>query len=166
MKISILILPLITCLYTQEKVNLNEVRALYFKSADDRSAAEKLSALLSSADSTANPLIVCYKGASEMMKAKYYINPLKKYAAFKNGRVLIETAIRRDPVNVEEHFLRFTIQSNLPGFLGYNENIAADKKTLINKMPSVDDIELKKLMINYLEENKYFTPVDIKQLKQ
>ena len=144
---------------------LTEVRELYYKAAADKQAAVKLSLLLSPVDTGSLPLFVCYKGASEMMKAKYAVNPFNKLTAFKSGKVLIEKSIKRDTANIEMRFIRFSIQSNLPDLLGYNTSLTADKMMLLAKISSTADTSLKRIVINYLANPKYCTEDEIKKLK-
>ena len=140
----------------QEGAKLSEIRKLYFKSADDKNSADSLSLLLSTIDTNSMPTLACYKGASIMMSARHMINPINKLSAFRVGKVFIESAIRHSGTSVETHFIRFSIQSNLPVFLGYNQDLNADKKILINGIGSLDSQEYRTLIITYLSKNKYF----------
>jgi hypothetical protein len=67
-----------------------------------------------------DPVLIAYKGAAEMTMANCVGNPWKKYQYFKKGKEKIETAITKYPDNFEIRYLRFAVQSNLPGFLNYN----------------------------------------------
>lgn len=165
MKILVLLCSFVALQLSQGEPKLAEVRCLYFKSADEKAAAGKLYALLEPVDSSCTPVMVCYKGAAEMMRARYSLNPIHKYSAFKNGRSLIESAIKRDSTDIETRFIRFSIQSNLPEFLNYDQSLTKDKKMLIHGIPTVADTLLKKLMVNFLAGNKYVTKEELNQIR-
>lgn len=160
-----LILLLIIHPLKQQEPSLSEVRKLYFRSDGDKNSAYSLSLLLLTIDTNSTPTLVCYKGASIMMNARFTINPFNKFSAFRKGRLFIESAIKHSGSNVETHFIRFCIQSNLPGFLAYNQDLNADKKILINGISSLDSPELRTSMVCYLSKNRYFSKEEIKKLR-
>jgi len=149
----------------QLDTGLVEIRGMYAQAATDKGASEKLTAVLSKIDTTSPPVFVCYKGASEMVRAKYLFNPLNKMGKFNTGKTLIEFAVKHDPENIEVRFVRFCIQVNLPAFLNYSSNIGEDKKYLIDNINHVDDIDLKKNIINFLSNPKYCTEEEIERIK-
>ncbi|MBB5645282.1 hypothetical protein [Pedobacter cryoconitis] len=145
---------------------ITELRALYYQSATDKAAASKLQELLSKVDDKSSELLICYKGVAEMMQAKYTMSPISKYRKFKKGKEFIENAVTLDPGNLEIRFLRFTIQTNLPSFLGYNDQITADKNILIKNLDQLRDQPLKQLVINYLFASKHLTEKERNHLKK
>ncbi|WP_367867218.1 hypothetical protein [Pedobacter sp. WC2423] len=145
---------------------IKQLRVLYYQSATDKAAASKLQDLLSNVDDQSSELLICYKGVAEMMQAKYTISPISKYRRFKKGKEFIESAVALDPENLEIRFLRFTIQSNLPSFLGYNDQITADKKILIKNLDQIHDQPLKQLVINYLFASKHITEKERNDIKK
>ncbi|CAF1687547.1 unnamed protein product [Didymodactylos carnosus] len=66
----------------------------------------------------------------------------------------MENAIARDTLDVEMRVLRYAIQSNAPGFLGYNSNLQNDKAFLIANYNRVDDAALKLMITNALAAAK------------
>lgn len=142
-----------------------KLRKLYYQAAEDKAAVKKLSTLLSNVNDKSPAILLSYKGATEMMEAKYAINPITKLSKFNKGKQNIEKAVLIDPQQVEVRFLRFSIQTNLPSFLGYNEHIKTDKQILINSIVKIDDEQLKENVINYLLISKQCTNEEIKKLK-
>jgi hypothetical protein len=134
----------------QSAVSVKEARDAYFGSSKGKIEALKFEKLLDSVADSAVPVLLCYKGASEMMKAKNAANPISKYSFFKRGKVLIETGLARDSSSVESHFIRFSIQRNLPGFLHYKGNITQDSLLVANELPNIKDDDLK------FKINEYF----------
>jgi hypothetical protein len=96
--------------------------------------------------------------------AKYVSNPISKLSKFNEGKSLLEKCIEKDGKNVELHFLRFTVQSNAPKFLGYNSSLLLDKNFLLNALPTVNDKQLKNIVITFLKSSSYLTNTEKQQL--
>lgn len=93
-----------------------------------------------------------YSAIAEMASAQYEINPINKLASFNSGKILLENAIKLDPLNIELRYLRMCIQDNAPFFLGYNKNLKADTKYLISNLKSIkrSDLDLYSRIYSYL----------------
>lgn len=133
-----------------ENPDVSQLRALYYNAASNKDAAFKLARILKTVNKESPAILVCYKGVSEMMQAKYLLNPLTKMNKFINGKRLIENAVKTNPQGVEIRFLRFCMQTNLPDFLGYNAHINKDKIFLMNNLNHIEDTELKQNISAYL----------------
>ena len=151
---------------SHQDTGLAEIRALYSQAAFSKNVSEKLSLMLAKVDSLSEPFLICYKGASEMIEAKYLFNPFSKLNTFNKGKTLIELAVKRDTGNLEVRFLRFGIQVNIPSYMKYSNNIEEDKKLLISGIATVADPELKKNIVTYLSNPKFCTEEEIKKLKE
>lgn len=149
-----------------ETPDLAKIRSLYDKAPASKASWKELNNLLSSVDNKSSALLVCYKGAVVMMEAKYVINPINKLSRFNRGKKLIEEAITRDPLDLEIRFLRFSIQTNLPSFLGYNDEIDKDKLFLLKNVVKETDQVLKNNVINYLGKSGLCTDEELKKIKQ
>ncbi|RYE41521.1 MAG: hypothetical protein EOP48_23905 [Sphingobacteriales bacterium] len=145
--------------------DIPEVRNLYHKAATSKKSWTQLSKLLSPVDNKSSALLVCYKGAADMMEAKYVINPWSKLNSFRAGKKLIEEAVKRDSKNMEIRFLRYSVQTNLPSFLDYNDDIDADKSFLIKNLYKMEDKTLKNSIIQYLSVTKACTEEEINRLR-
>jgi len=138
----------------QSAVSVKEARDAYFDSSKGKIEALKFGKLLDSVDNNAVPVLLCYKGASEMMKAKNAVNPISKYSFFKCGKMMIEAGVARDTLCLESHFIRFSIQRNLPGFLGYNGNLTQDSILIARGLPNINDNDLKIKITEYFSRLK------------
>jgi len=145
--------------------DIQELRQLYYQAAMSKKSWKQLSKLLSPVDTKSPAVLVCYKGVSEMMEAKYLISPWSKLNSFRSGKRLIEEAVRRDSQNAEIRFLRYSVQTNLPSFLDYKDDMESDKKFLIANAGNIKDKVLKNNIIQYLCEIKTCTEEEIKRLK-
>jgi len=148
------ILETILFLFIQSEVSVMQVRDAYFGSAKGVAGAKKFEKLLDSVREEAAPVLLCYKGAAEMLKAKNAVSPISKYSFFKRGKALIEAGISRDTSCLESHFIRFSIQRNLPGFLGYDRNIMQDSMTVAKGLPELNDEDLKARIVGYFNRLK------------
>ncbi|MEJ7559716.1 MAG: hypothetical protein WKF66_15510 [Pedobacter sp.] len=166
MKTLLLITGILMGMVTKDQPKIDTVRSLFYQAAKDKTSAKKFLNALSVVDNNSSPVLVCYKGVAEMMQAKHVLSPFSKLQKFKTGKTLIEKSIKRDPNDLELRFLRFSIQSNLPEFLGYDQAISADKVKLINGYSSIKDDELRQCVVNYLTASKYCTVAELKKIKR
>lgn len=143
---------------------IQEVKSLFQASAKSKTAADQLLKLLAEVTESSSPLLIGYKGAAEMMQAKYAWSPISKVKRFNNGKHLIETAVKKAPDHLEIRFLRLAIQTNLPAFLNYNDDIQNDKKFVLSNLKNSKDKTLKQNIVKYLSTSKYCTAEEKKEL--
>lgn len=160
-----LILMMVSIFFSMSDVEVATLRKLYYEAAENKTAVKKLSALLAKVDENSDAILIGYRGATEMMEAKYAFNPVTKLSRFNKGKTYLEKAIKKEPKQVELRFIRFSIQTNLPSFLGYNDHIKSDKNLLFNAVPSLTDKQLKNNIIDYLIISKHCNQEEIKKLK-
>ena len=79
-------------------------------------------------------------------------------------------AATADPHNIEIRFLRFSIEHNVPGFLGYNKNLATDRQEMINQLNDKNygtaNRPLTIQIIKFLINSKRCTPAENETLHQ
>jgi hypothetical protein len=85
-----------------------------------------------------------------MLMAKHAFNPFSKLSYFKKGKLMLESAIKADQTNVELRFLRYTIQTNVPGFLNYSSDKNLDRTFITQSLARLKDQELKKIISEFL----------------
>ncbi|MES2827924.1 MAG: hypothetical protein V4687_07210 [Bacteroidota bacterium] len=166
MKFVILLLLLRVSVPVYGEPELSAVRKLFYMAAVESSASVEFSKTLKSVNENSSALMFCYKGAAHMMEAKYAFNPITKFIKFSKGKSAIERSIAREQENLEMRFLRFSIQVNLPGFLGYNDQIQADKLKLLSKINDLDDKFLKEKITAYLIASKRCSQAELKKLQR
>lgn len=113
-------------------------------------ACTKMISLLAPFNETNNPLLFGYRGGATMLMAKHAFNPFSKLSYFKKGKLMLKSAINADQTNVELRFLRYTIQTNVPGFLNYNSDKNLDRTFISQSLPKLKDQELKKIISEFL----------------
>lgn len=141
------------------------LRQLYARAALSKTAARQLQQRALTIDSNSAPLLYCYKGANEMIQAKHALNPMVKLEKFNRGKTWITAAIQRDTTDLEMRFIRFSVQSNLPVFLGYRDEVIGDKIFLLRHIKACQDTELKKMIVNYMTTAGSLTPAERKGLE-
>ena len=127
---------------------LGKLRSLYNFAAENKTKAKELLTIAESRSAT-NTLFKGYQGAAKILMANHASYPLQKWNLFKEGKKILESAISEDRRNIELRYLRLTIQTNVPDFLGYSGDIDQDKIFLKKEIDQLADKELKQIINNY-----------------
>ena len=106
------------------------LRRHYEQAATDKAAGEKFYNLLHDYQQQ-NALVLGYKAASEAIKARD-ASMLNKLSYVQNAARTFEQAVSLNPASAEIRFLRFSVESNLPPFLGLSKHVEEDKLFLLN----------------------------------
>ena len=110
------------------------------------------------------PLTTAYMGALDALKAKHSWNPYSKIKYLNTSEKLMQQAVNADPHNIEILFIRFSIQHNVPAFLGYGKNLVGDREQMItqigNKNYGTADRELTINIIKFLIDSKRCSPAE------
>lgn len=149
--------------YNKELPSITEIRNLYEKSLKSEDDCQKLIDLLEPYKK--DPLYLGYSGCATMMMAKHTFSPFSKLSYFKKGKLMLEDAINADEKNFELRFLRFTAQTNMPSFLGYNDSIEKDKKFILNSFSQIKDVSLEDYVLPALQKSKDLTQSEKEKLK-
>ena len=78
------------------------------------------------------PLVIAYLGTLDALKAKHCWNPYYKLRFLSASAKQMQAAIAADPHNLEIRFMRFSIEYNVPGFLGYSRDLDTDREEMIS----------------------------------
>ena len=144
-------------------INVIEIRNLYEIAAENKEASTKLGKMLAMVKDD-DALLLGYKGASIMLEANHVFNPITKLNRFNKGKLFIEKAIKMDVANSELRYIRLTIQTNIPGFLGYSKSIEQDKMLLISQLEKLKDRDLRHRIVNYLSIAKICTTEELRKI--
>jgi hypothetical protein len=144
------------------------LRRQYEQAAADKEAGEKFYNLLR--DYKANDAIVlAYKAASEAIKARD-ASMLNKLTYVQQAANTFEQAVALDPTNAEIRFLRFSVESNLPAFLGLSKHVDEDKAFLLaaalQHPRSGLDEEAFRTVRGFLVSRKHVSEAQAEQLAQ
>ncbi|OGX81466.1 hypothetical protein BEN47_05840 [Hymenobacter lapidarius] len=106
------------------------LRRHYEQAAADKTAGEKFYKLLADYKER-DALVLGYKGAAEAIRARD-ASMFNKMTYVQDAARTFEQAVSLDPQNPEIRFLRFSVESNLPAFLGLSKHVDEDKEMLLN----------------------------------
>jgi hypothetical protein len=136
-------------------VDIQTVREIYAKAADNEALADKLYQWLRKQDLSNQAILLAYLGASEALKAKNAFFPFVKLDYIQQAQATFAQAVKLAPEDIEIRFLRLTIEANTPNFLGFSSNVDADKALIIkNIRTSETHLAMKQAIADYLLKSK------------
>jgi hypothetical protein len=107
-------------------------------------------------------VITSYLATLSACKAKLSWNPYMKLKHLNSAEATYKTAVSTDPHNIEIRFLRFSVEHNVPGFLGFNKDLVADSREIITQLDKRNygtaDKDLTVAIIKFLLQSKRCTP--------
>ena len=168
---SILAILMITSSLTafSQQVTIDRLRYLYFDEWVDKCGAEALVDYTEHVDEDAKPVFRAYRGAGLATTANCTTWPVSKISRFNKGKDLLEGAVAEVPENLEVRFLRYTIQKNIPRFLGY-DNLEEDREFVLDRLTlqlkNGNKDELADRILNYFYETKEFTKEQLQDLEK
>ncbi len=149
-------------------IDINEMRIAFTKSVEDETLTRKWVSILKETPKL-SPLEKGFAGAFETLLAKHAWNPYFKLDYLKKGSQKLNLAILEDKESIELRFLRYSIEHYLPTFLGYGQNIQADKKLIINQINNYQkqNLDLKTILViaKFLLESKRCNEQEIKLIQ-
>ncbi|RYE22109.1 MAG: hypothetical protein EOP42_24895 [Sphingobacteriaceae bacterium] len=116
------------------------------------------------------PLVTAYFGALEALKAKNSWNPYNKIKYLNLSGKTVQQAVNASPDDMEIRFVRFSIQSNLPHFLGLAKDLDADKNQILHQLKqknygSADTLFVQNI-IKFMIDSKQCSPQETAFLHQ
>jgi len=133
--------------------------------AEDEKVAQTFYNQMSPVNDSSPPILIGFKAISILIMGKHAFNPYTKLKHFYRGKEMLDKAIALE-TNLELHFLRFAVQTNIPSFLPYTGDIEYDKKYIFLNLGKSKDKDLIKRIILYLSQTKYCSDADLKQILQ
>ena len=94
-----------------------------------------------------------FMGTMLMKKAGLGGSPSTKLHLFKEGRKMLEGAIKKNPDNAEFRFLRLMVQEYAPGILGYKNDTEKDSEYIRKSYKSLPG-EVQQAIANYSKKSK------------
>ncbi|UEG53868.1 hypothetical protein LLH06_02625 [Mucilaginibacter daejeonensis] len=165
---SLLPLLLLTNLAFADIPEPKVIRRQLLQALEKKTLTDSLYTVLT-AEADKSPLTVAYIGAVQALKAKHAWNPYYKVKYLNDAEKTFKTAVSREPDNIEIRFMRFSIEHNVPGFLGYNKNLTADRDAMITQLNKKHytsaDPELVHTIIKFLIDSDRCTPAQVQKLR-
>ena len=130
------------------------VNRVSFYKAMEESKKELVNAQLMELKTAPVEIRDAFTGAMLMKKSGFNAPPAIKVRLFKEGRKMLEAAIKQYPDNAEFHFLRLVIQEHAPGILGYKNDLQKDSEFIQKSYKSLPE-ELQQIMADYSKKSKF-----------
>ncbi|BAV07475.1 hypothetical protein SAMN05421788_109171 [Filimonas lacunae] len=143
---------------------LDEIRSQYALSVTDKQVCKRMIVMLQS--TTQQPVSLAYLGAFQAIWANHTWNPLEKLSSFKKGKRNIEKAVATGGNEVEIHFVRLSIQYNVPKMLRYHSEINADKNFILSHYASIPNSSLRLLILQFFQKTDLLTEAELSRLSQ
>ena len=144
------------------------LRRHYELAAADKAAGEKFYKLLADYKDR-DALVLGYKAAAEAIRARD-ASMFNKLTYVQDAAKTFEQAVGLDPQNPEIRFLRFSVESNLPAFLGLSKHVDQDKEMLLSAALSHPgsglDSEAFRTVRNFLVERGHVSEEDAQRLNK
>lgn len=128
-------------------------RSAFYKALEDhdKSMVNIQLEVLKSAPEGLKPAFI---GAMLMKRAEFGGTAASKLHYFKEGRKMLESAIKADPENTEFRLLRLIIQEHAPNFLGYRNNVDQDGEYIRKSYKALPD-EVQQAILHYSKKSKF-----------
>lgn len=126
----ILFLLLNTMSIQADTILLKELRTNYPKAVYDAKLTDALYEKMK--NKKLSPAELAYFASFDALKAKHAWNPYSKFEYVTQFDKKITEAVKLEPKNIEIRYLRFSIQKNIPSYLGFSNNILEDQKTIVD----------------------------------
>ena len=131
-------------------VDVVQLRQLYYKANESEEFCDRFCQQVGAIGERSEPIFLCYKAMASFLRCRRVLNPYSKFSSFNDGKKLLEHAIRNDPNNVEIRFMRFSVQSQAPRLLSYNDNLKEDKALVLGCWKKIADNDLKEKIRSFM----------------
>ena len=108
------------------------LRRQYQQAAASKEGGEKFHQLMA-AYTQHDAVVLAYKAAAEAIRARD-ASMFNKLTYVQQAAKLFDEAVRRDDDNAEVRFLRLSVESNLPAFLGLSQHVEDDRQFLVRTL--------------------------------
>lgn len=112
--------------------DLLTLRRHYQQAAADKAAGEKFYQMMSGYEGS-EALPLAYKAAAEAIRARD-ASMFNKLTYAQAATRLFDQAVAADATNAEVRFLRFSVESNIPSFLGLSAHVEEDRQFLLDAL--------------------------------
>lgn len=112
--------------------DLATLRRHYEQAAADKAAGEKFYQLMSSYQGS-EALPLAYQAAAEAIRARD-ASMFNKLTYVQAAARTFDKAVAADASNPEIRFLRFSVESNVPAFLGLSPHVEEDRQFLLDAL--------------------------------
>jgi hypothetical protein len=146
--------------------SLSNLRRQYREAAANKEAGEKFYQHMA-AYRDQDAVVLAYKAAAEAIRARD-ASMFNKLTYVQNATKQFDQAVKLDSDNAEIRFLRLSVESNLPSFLGLSQHVDEDRQFLVNTLlqhpKSGMDAESFGLVRNFMVDRGHVSEADAQKL--
>ncbi|HRG57419.1 MAG TPA: hypothetical protein PK323_00590 [Bacteroidia bacterium] len=139
--------------------DINFIRREFNLAIDNEEKANFLYKTLAKSAPSSNSLQYAYLGATEALLAKHSFNPLTKMNYVNSALNKLNSAVVQNKNDIEIRFMRFSVESELPRYLGISKHLEEDKNVIINGLikgrTESDQYSMYKVFAGKLYQSKY-----------
>ena len=110
--------------------DLRTLRHLYAAAVQEEIASDRFLTVVRAQQKT-NAVGLGYRGVAEAVQAQYLWSPLARLRAVREAHRWFGGAVALDPQNVEVRFLRFSVETHVPRYLGLSPHLADDRALIL-----------------------------------
>lgn len=115
----------------------NEISQRFVQAVNDEKKTAELLDLLSKQNPDPSQENYAYWGATETLMGKHAVNPLTKLSWLDKGLEKINKSVVAQPSNPVPRYLRITVESQIPSFLGKSIHLNDDKKIILTQLKNL-----------------------------
>jgi hypothetical protein len=148
--------------------SVTNLRRQYQQAAASKEAGEKFYKQMA-AYGQRDAVVLAYKAAAEAIRARD-ASMFNKLTYVQNAAKQFDEAVRLDSDNPEIRFLRLSVESNLPSFLGLSQHVEEDRQflltTLLQHPKSGLDAESFGLVRSFMVDRGHISEADAQKLSR
>ena len=144
--------------------DIHQLRKEFNLAIEDEKQANNLFEKLKQLKPANNTIQYAYLGATEALLAKHCLNPFSKLSYVNSALDKLNKAINLNQNNIEIRYMRFSVEANMPAYLGYSKHITEDKTILVeglrNAKITQENSEMFLVFSNGIVNSKYCNKED------
>lgn len=139
--------------------DIKYIRREFNLAIDNEEKANLLFQALAKSAPSSNSLQYAYLGATEALLAKHSFNPLTKMNYVNSALNKLNSAVVQNKNDIEIRFMRFSVESELPRYLGMSKHLEEDKNVIIKGLlkgrTHAEHYSMYKVFANKLYQSKF-----------
>jgi hypothetical protein len=111
-----------------------DVKTMFNKAVNDEDKTIELLNFLTRQNPKPGDINYAYLGAAETLMGKHAFNPMKKLSWLDKGLAKLNQAVIHNANHPVPRYLRISVESQVPAFLGKSTHLEEDKKVLLEQL--------------------------------
>ena len=112
----------------------SEIKKLFLDAVNSEKNTLELLAILEKQNPPNTDIRFAYWGATETLMGKHATSPFTKLSWLDKGLLRLNQAVQASPNLPEPRYLRISVESQVPSFLGRSKHLMEDKKIVLEQL--------------------------------